>query len=185
LGDKSAWEHSVVGFTDKIFDEAAKRGFSEKDDKGNSWEKDFISWKFMDDKSLDSPKASEISFEFWSNKSDYDVSWKYDKGTNSYLRFNGGKEHIDHETKKQLSVKNVVIQFVKEKGPVDKEGHMFYTTVGKGEALLFQNGDTVEGTWEKSQSGRTKFLDSEGKEIQFVRGLIWIEGVPAGNKINF
>lgn len=185
LGSESAWEHSVVGFTDKIIDEAKSRGFSFTDEKKIAWDKSFIPWTFTDDKALGTAKATDISFGFWSNKSDYDVSWKYDKNSNSYLRFNGGKEHVDHETGKQLTAKNVVIQFVKEKGPVDKEGHMFYTTVGKGEAILFQNGDILKGSWEKSPSGRTKFLDSTGQESQFVRGLIWIEAVPAGNKISY
>jgi len=187
LGTESAWEHSVVGFTDKIFDEAKSRGFGYENEDGTPWSKSFVPWKFTDEKALSTPKAADISFEFWSNKSDYDVSWKYDASNNSYLRFNAGKEHIDLETKKQLSAKNVVIQFLKERGPVDKEGHMFYTTTGKGEALIFQNGDVIKGSWSKPTTGlgRTKFYDAEGNEINFVRGNIWIEGVPAGNDINY
>ncbi len=185
LGIQAAWEHSVVAFTDKIYDEAKKRGFANKDSSGVAWDKNFVPWKFADEKPLSSPLASDISLGFWANKGDYDVSWKYDKTANSYLRSNGGKEHIDHETGKQLAAKNVLIQFLAEKGPVDKEGHMFYTTVGRGEILLFQNGGVIKGTWEKTLLGRTKFKDDKGQEIQFVRGLIWIEGVPAGNKITY
>ena len=78
------------------------------------------------------------------------------------------------------------IQFVKEKGPVDKESHMFYTTTGEGEALVFQNGTMVKGTWEKaSRTARTKFFDASGKEIAFVRGVAWIEAVPTGNEIEY
>ncbi len=186
LGAKAAWEHSYEGYTDKIFDEAAKRGFGNKDSKGNPWDDRFIAWKFQDDKPLDSPKASAISFEFWTNKPDYNVSWKYTKEGNKYFRENGGKEHQDFETKKQISAKNVVIQFVKEKGPVDKEGHMFYTTIGEGEALIFQNGDVIKGTWKKrTQDDRTRFFDDKGEEVRFVRGEIWIEAVPAGNEISY
>ncbi|OGM20455.1 hypothetical protein A2714_01340 [Candidatus Woesebacteria bacterium RIFCSPHIGHO2_01_FULL_38_9] len=186
LGEKAAWEHSYEGYTDKIFDEAAKRGFSNEDSKGASWDDRFVVWTFQDGKPQDTPKADTISFEFWTNKPDYDVSWKYDKGGNRYLRTNGGKEHQDFETKKQISTKNLVIQFVKERGPVDKEGHMFYTTVGEGEILVFQNGDVIEGTWKKrTQDDRTRFFDDKGEEIRFVRGEIWIEVVPTGNKIAY
>ncbi len=185
LGTQAAWEHSVVAFTDKIYDEAKTRGFAYKDSNGIAWDKGFEMWKFADEKASSSPSVSEISLGFWANKGDYDVSWKYDKASNSFLRFNGGKEHIDHETGKQLSAKNVMIQFLAEKGPVDKEGHMFYATVGKGEALLFQNGEAIKASWEKPLSGRTIFKDLKGQEIQFVRGLIWIEGVSAGNKITY
>jgi hypothetical protein len=181
---KSAWEHSVVGFTDKIYEEAKARNFTNKDEDGKAWDATFRQWKFIDGASLSTPTASEISFEFWANKADYDVKWKYDSGSNSYLRFNGGKEYTDLETKAQLAAKNVVVMFVKEKGPVDKEGHMFYTTIDQGKALVFQNGEVIKGTWKKdSQKARTVFLDENGKEISFVRGLIWIEAVPNGNQI--
>lgn len=186
LGDKAAWEHSVVGFTDKIFEEATNRGFGYEDDKGDAWDKSFVKWQFADDAPLGSPKTAEISFEFWSNKGDYDVSWKYDSAGNRYLRSNGGKEHIDHETEGQIAAKNVIVQFVKERGPVDKEGHMFYTTTGEGEGLLFQNGDVIEIEWEKrTQDDRTRFYDNDGIEVSLVRGEIWIEAVPAGNKVNY
>lgn len=186
LGEKAAWEHSVVGSTDKIFEEAEARGFGYKNENGKAWIDDFQKWRFTDDKPAGGDAVNEISFGFWSDKNDYDVAWKYDKENNLYKRINGGKEHIDQETKEQLSAKNIVIQFVKEKGPVDKEGHMVYTTTGEGKALVFQNGGVLEGTWKKaSQSSRTRFFDKDGKEIAFVRGLIWIEEVPAGNDIKY
>lgn len=186
LGDKSAWEHSVVGFTDKIFEEGKSRGFGFLDSEGNAWSQDFEKWQFADDKPLEIPKSTDISFEFWSNKPEYNVIWKYDKATNSYLRFNGDRQHLDHETNGQISSKNVVVMQVIERGPVDKEGHMFYTTIDEGSALIFQNGDATLGTWEKSsQKGRTKFYDDAGREITFVRGSIWIEAVPSENEITY
>lgn len=186
LGEKSAWEHSVVGFSDKIFEEGENRGFGFEDEEGNPWSESFKKWTFSDDNPLSSPKATSISFEFWSNKADYDVQWKYQAEGNDYVRYNGGKEHLDLETNEQLSAKNVVIMFVSEAGPVDKEGHMFYTTLDTGDALIIQNGDIITGTWEKStQSGRTRFYDKDGKEVKFVRGSIWIEAVPEGNEIDY
>ncbi len=90
------------------------------------------------------------------------------------------------DTKTQLAASNVIIQFTKERGPVDKEGHMIYTTTGAGKALVFQNGEAVEGTWSKqTQALRTKYLDSKGKEISLVKGKIWIEIVPAGNEVTY
>lgn len=186
LGGKSAWEHSVVGFTDKIFEEADNRGFAYEDTKGDAWDENYTTWKFIDDSPLATPKVTQIFFKFWSNKGDYDVSWKYEKEGNRYLRFNGGKEHIDHETKTQLFAKNVVVIFVKEKGPVDNEGHMFYTTIGEGQALIFQNGDVVEVSWRKrTQDDQLRFFDGKGKDMPLVRGETWIEAVPDGNEIDY
>lgn len=180
-----ATEHTMMASLDAAYEEAEKRGLGAKDKKGKAWDKTFVSWKFMDDKP-GSAVAPSISFDFWSNKPDYSVEWRYDSTNNRYLRFNAGKELTDLETKEQLSAKNIVILFAKERGPVDRNGHMFYTTVGSGKALVFQNGQVTTGTWEKdARTDRTKFLDTSGREISFVRGTIWIEVVPAGNKVSY
>ncbi|MBI2066339.1 DUF3048 domain-containing protein [Candidatus Woesebacteria bacterium] len=180
-----ATEHTMMASLDAAYEEAEKRGLGAKDKKGTAWDKNFVSWKFIDDKPQ-GQGATDISFGFWDNKSDYDVVWKYDAANNRYLRFNAGVEQIDLEVKQPLFAKNVVILFAKERGPVDRNGHMFYTTVGSGKALVFQNGSAIEGTWEKdSRLERTKFLDEGGREISFVRGIIWIEVVPAGNKVSY
>jgi len=185
LDHSVATEHTMMASLDAAYEEAEKRGLGAKDKKGTAWDKNFVSWKFIDDKPQ-AEGATSISFGFWDNKSDYDVEWKYDATNNRYLRFNGGAEQIDLEFKQQLFAKNVVILFAKERGPVDRNGHMFYTTTGTGKALVFQNGSVIEGTWEKdSRIGRTKFLDENGKEISFVRGIIWIEVVPAGNNVSY
>lgn len=180
----AATEHTFMGSTDKLFEEGTKRGFGYKDAKGKVWTSGFTSWKFVDGKSSENLTAKEISFSFWDNKPDYDVKWVYDSMANVYKRFNGGKEHVDMDTKTQLAATNVVIQFTKERGPVDKEGHMIYTTTGTGKALVFQNGSVLEGTWSKeTQASRTKYFDSKGKEISLVKGKIWVEIVPAGNEV--
>lgn len=182
--EASAWEHSVVASVDEVHIEGEKRGFGAKDENGVSWDKTFKPWKFADDAPLSSPKASKIAFEFWSNKPEYDVTWDYDPPTNSYKRNNGGESYIDWENKEQVLAKNVLIQFLAEKGPVDRELHMYYENIGDGDIILFQNGDVIEGTWEKEDElGRTIYLDPDGEEIKFVRGTTWIEAVPIGNDI--
>jgi len=180
-------EHSPVAYVDKVYEEAQKRGFGQKSEDGKTWDKSFVSWKFVDEKALSEPRAKEVSFEFWPNKSDYEVSWKYNKGENDYSRYNGGQLFGDfYFENASIKAKNVVIQFVKEKGPVDAEGHMFYTVTGKGKALIFQNGDVVEANWEKkSLFDRTRFFTNSGSEVSFVRGPIWIGAVPEGNEINY
>ncbi|MBU0997940.1 DUF3048 domain-containing protein [Patescibacteria group bacterium] len=185
LGKEVATEHTMVASLDAAFAQAEKRGFGAKNEKGKAWDASFVEWNFIDDKP-ETPVASDISFKFWDNKTDYDVNWKYDSANNQYLRFNGGKEHIDLEYKQQFAAKNVVILFAKEKSSVDRNMHLYYTTIGEGNALVFQNGIVVKGSWEKdSREERTKFFDAKGKEISFVRGQTWIEIVPAGNEIEY
>src|SRR3989344_1165750 len=50
LGEKAAWEHSYEGYTDKIFDEGAIRGFGYKNEEGEAWDENFTRWGFSDDK---------------------------------------------------------------------------------------------------------------------------------------
>jgi len=177
----AAWEHSAVGSTDLLFELGISRGFD------GDWNEAFESWVFSEDQPVISSIVGSIKFEFWGNNSDYDVEWKYDERTNSYLRINGGKSHTDWELDKpQLSAKNVVVMFVGEEGPVDEEKHLYYETVGAGEMILAQNGAVIEGTWEKpSQFARTKFYDKGGREVSFVKGVVWIEAVPEGNIVEY
>lgn len=181
-----ATEHQKVGSTDKIYEEATKREFEYEDGDGKAWDGKFVSWKFKDGKALSTPKYSSVSFGFWGEKSDYDVEWKYDQANNIYSRFNGGTEHKDLEGGKQLTAKNIAMVFVEEEGPVDKEHHMYYEVIGDGKAMVFQNGDVIEGTWEKdSATDRLKLLNEDGDEIEFVRGQTWIEVLPSGNSVNY
>ena len=186
LGRPIATEHTMVGSTDAIYDEAESRGFAYSDESGEDWDENYISWTFVDESPLSSPKAEKISFGFWDNYDQYNVSWSYDASNNQYVRSNGGKEIKDNITGDLYTAKNGVVQFIEERGPVDSEKHMFYKTVGTGDALIFQNGDVIEATWEKeSISERTVYYNSDGEPIPFVRGQIWIEGVPEGNDIAY
>jgi len=187
--EPAAWEHSVVANLDEVYNEAKKRGFNFEDEDGVVWNEGFRLWKFEDGEAVSSPTATEISFGFWDGKSDYDVSWKYDSSTNSYKRSNGGKAHTDWEFEKpQLTAADVVIMFAKEKSMIDAEGHQYYEVISSkaGSALIFKNGEVVEGTWEKkSQLDREVFYDKNGDEIVFARGPIWVEILPAGNEVSY
>lgn len=182
----AAWEHSVVADLDEVYKEAAKRGFSYKDTDDTAWTEGFDKWTFQDGKGS-TPTAADIKFNFWESMPGYDVEWKYDQASNSYKRFNGGKEHVDWEfDKPQIEAKNVAIMFAKETGPVDPEHHMFYQIIGTGKAIVFQNGQAITGTWSKvSQQDREMFYDESGKVIQFVRGQTWVEVVPSQNQVTY
>ena len=186
LGKEVATEHTMMASLDEAYAQAEKRGYGAKDSEGDSWDEKYVPWRFADDAKKDPAEATEISFEFWSNKPDYNVIWTFDSSQNGYLRENDGQKFTDFEDKSQVFAKNVVVMFVRERGPVDKNLHMLYTTTGTGEALIFQNGRVIKGSWRKdTKEARTKFLDDKGAEISFVRGTIWIEAVPAGNEVEY
>jgi len=187
IGHPVATEHTMYSTTEKLWEVADQRDLNAKDEEGNAWDQDFISWKFKDEASLDNRgDINLISFEFWSNSPDYAVKWQYDKENNQYLRQNDGQAFIDNNDDQQVRVKTVIIQFMKEIGPINELKHMLYGTNGTGKLLVFQDGEVITGTWEKEdRQSRTVFNDNQGKEISLTRGPVWIEILPTGNEVNY
>ena len=184
-----ATEHTVYSSTAKLWQYAAsKRKLTDVDEDGKKWNETFTAWKFQDDAKLaDRGKTNQINFGFWQSfASDFSVVWNYDSATNSYKRTNGGQPHIDKNTGKQLTAKNVVIIFAKESPANDgyEGGHVLYKVTGSGDGLVFQNGKAVKITWQKpKEEDQMMLYDDNNKEIEFVRGQIWFEILPIGNKV--
>ncbi|KKR71763.1 MAG: hypothetical protein UU81_C0037G0006 [Microgenomates group bacterium GW2011_GWC1_41_8] len=187
LGRPVATEHQMVCVSNNLFDIAKDRNWTNVDEDGVTWDKNFTSWKFEDEADPgDRGTLDQIDLYFWNGYTDFDVTWEYDAVQNVYKRVNGGQPHKDLEIDQQLTAKNVVIQFSEETSGIDEHKHLLYDTIGSDDALIFQNGEVIDGTWSKqSRTARTRFFDENGKEIQFVRGEIWIEIVPSGNKVTY
>jgi len=186
-----ATEHTVYTSTKKLWQYAKdKRNLTNIDNQGVRWEKSFSAWKFEDDAAqADRGTVNKIDFGFWDNlASDFSVVWSYDNKTNSYKRTNGGVPHLDKNSGKILETKNVVVMFTKESPANDgyEGGHILYKNVGTGEMLFFKNGQVVKGTWSRDkEEDQVKFFDNNGKEISIVRGQVFIEMLPIGNKVNY
>lgn len=180
-----ATEHTVYATTTRLWNEAKDRGLTNEDKQGNEWDEDFRQYKFKNDSGTSA--AQKITIDFWSNQPSYRVSWNYDAATNSYLRTNGGKKHLDNNTDKQLTAKNVVILYMTESSANDNypgNVHLLYGTTGKGNAVVFQDGKEVKATWTKvNREARTILTDKSGKEIQFNRGKIWFSIVPTDSDV--
>lgn len=185
LGRPVATEHTMYTTADKLYEIAHQRGLNAKDDEGNKWDEDWRSWQFKDDAS-DKGNINNIKFNFWSGYQEYEVNWQYNQENNQYLRSSGGQAHKDLNNEEQLMAKVVVVQFMREKGPINELKHLLYTTTGTGKAIVFQDGQATQATWSKAKrQDRTIFEDSKGKEIKFNRGPIWIEIVPLGKEVSY
>lgn len=185
-----ATEHTMYTTTSKLWQFAAdKRELTNEDDDGKEWDKDFEPWKFQDGKA-NKGTTTTIAYDFWKGKSSHSVVWKYDPTTNGYLRSHGDqKAHSDKNTNKQLSSKNVIVMFVKESPANDGyEGgsHLLYGVTGKGEALVFHNGEAIDATWRKpDEEDQVRFYDDSGDEIELVRGHVWVSAIPIGNNVDY
>lgn len=185
-----ATEHTMYSSTQKLWIYAAdKRKLSNVDEDDVAWDDTFKPWKFADGKASDSPTATSISYEFWEGMKDYTVEWKYDAAKNGYLRSQNGKPHTDKNNSKQITAMNVVTVFMNESAVNDgyeKGQHLFYDTIGSGKAVVFQNGEALEGTWKKPKDDeQIRFYDSAGKEIKLVRGFTWVSVLPKGNEVSY
>ncbi len=184
-----ATEHTVYSSTEKLWKYAKdKRILSNIDEEKVPWDKTFVSWKFQDDaNSAKRGSTAKINLSFWNSfSSEMAVEWVYDKEKNQYMRKNGGVAHIDKNNNKQLTAKNIVVIFAQESPANDgyEGGHILYGLVGEGDALVFQNGNSFKATWSKEDAEtRIAFTDAEGKEIAMVRGKVFFEILPIGNKV--
>ncbi len=180
-----ALEHTMVGSLPDLWAQAKERGYTQNMEDGTTWIENFTSWQFKDPADLPGD-VTEIAFSFWDGTPDFDVRWQFDQNSLLYTRYQGGQPHTDLETGQPIRAKNIVIQFADEQSLQDIHKHMYYQVIGENDALIFQDGRVIEGTWEKSsQTSRTTFYNQDGEEVDFARGKIWIEIVPDVNAIDY
>lgn len=112
----------------------------------------------------------------------YKIEYRYDKKQDTYLRFTGGRALTDRATKKQITVRNILILDVPKVKVLDKKGRLDINVVGKGSGLVLKEGTVTKITWtKKNDRARTIITDAKTKqEIVFTRGNTWIEIVPKG-----
>ena len=90
------------------------------------------------------------------------------------------------ETGEQIAVTSVVVMFVKETGPINENKHMLYDVIGKGDAILFANGQAEDIRWEKkTRESELEFTDSKGQDVALPRGKVWISVLPIGNQVTY
>ena len=184
-------EHTVYTNTSKLWEFAkVKRGLTNSDKKNKAWDSTFSTWKFKDAAaSATKGTLTKISFSFWDILStEHFVDWNYDKISNSFKRNKGGSTNMEKNSGKQLEAKNIVILFARESSANDgyPGGHILYKLTGSGDGLVFQDGNAIEVTWnKKSEESRLKLFAENGSEISFIRGQIWFEILPIGNKVTY
>ncbi len=176
-----AFEHTLYTNGVKLREHGDSLGWA-----GN---REFKVWKFDgSEKYQDKQEAWNLTIDFW-YEGDYSAIFKYNPEEKHYLRFMGydadgnPAPHVDRETKEQITVENVIVQFVAETPIIgDDKSRLEYELVGSGTGLIFVDGRVVEATWTKEdRDARTMFYDLDGEEIEFSRGKFWISIVPDRN----
>lgn len=129
------------------------------------------------------PSAARIDLDISSPL--YNVQYRYNKTSNSYRRFLGGEKHVAREGNKQLSPKVVVA--LKIPNGIHSDGqHMRYDTVGKGKALIFQDGGVIKGSWrKKSRNSQIELRNAKGKTVALNPGQTWFTAVSPGQTVTY
>jgi hypothetical protein len=125
---------------------------------------------------INSDKQNQVSIISIKYHKDYVVKYKYSPEEKLYYRFINNKPHMDNETKKQIKIANILIQFTVIKEIIDDElGRIQVELIGEGLGRLFREGYSQPVKWsKKTKDKQTKFLDSEGDIINYTNGNTWI-----------
>ena len=131
----------------------------------------------------------------------FNVDYVYDATSNKYLRsyqsgvahnvYNCPNEDLGERNPEdvceltQMAPSVVIAMIVPERRASDNY-HEDITTIGSGEAYVFQNGLAIKGTWNKSSvADQIKFLDESGNEIKLVPGQVIVSAVPNYGGVEF
>ncbi|OGL34054.1 hypothetical protein A3F64_02205 [Candidatus Saccharibacteria bacterium RIFCSPHIGHO2_12_FULL_42_8] len=115
----------------------------------------------------------------------YNSSYSYNTSTNTYDRSQAGAPHTDREAG-QISPRVVIVMKVPTKLGFEDGYREQMTTIGTGEAHIFQKGTHIAGTWKKDdKKSQIKFLDNSSKEIPLERGQTWITAIAPGKNVTW
>ena len=145
-------------------------------------------------------KVSNIRINLASS-ANYNPIYIYNADTNTYARSYASA--MSHDVYKcpndDLGEKNpedtcnlsnvnpsvVIAMIVQEKRASDNY-HEDITTIGSGDAYIFQNGTAIKGSWHKStREDQIKFLDSNNQEIPLAPGQTFITAVPTYGSVEY
>ena len=151
---------------------------------------EFTPWKFRDEASLadrgNIGVETPITYNYWDTMAGFNVKWVYDKEKNEYIRYQGDVKQIDGLSGEELRAKVVIIRFTKQELVGDKKSHLYHDIVGIGKALIFQDGSVINANWTRTNPDVLDiYTDASGKELELVRGQIWVQLVPADNIITY
>ncbi len=108
------------------------------------------------------------------------LEYQYDPASGTYERFRGGMKEGE-----EVAPSNLLVLFAPSR--VLEGQYNDVQVEGTGKAILFRNGERLEGKWSKPASSpreRLKILDAAGEEMVFAKGQVWIHYVEPGTEVS-
>lgn len=194
LNKPVATEHTMETSTEKLWAVGEERGWTNMSPEmkigrtvvpSEDWSENFEPWTFYEENPAKGT-VTTISHDFWSGYGQYAVVWNYDSTSNTYKRTMGGDPHMDLNNDEQIMASNVIVLLTTEKGPINENKHMLYTTTGTGDVLIFNNGTATKAKWSKPErESELRFVDAKGQDIPLARGLTWIAVVDKSTEVEY
>ncbi len=108
--------------------------------------------------------------------------FEYNESDGKYYRYQYKKgelqKHIDADTKEQVSVDNIIMQYCDFSNYLWEEEETLYWDIalkGSGKGKYITGGKAIDITWKKtSEFGDTHYYDSKGKELTINQGKTWV-----------
>ncbi len=127
-------------------------------------------------------EAQFISIPFSPVSSIYNAGWEYQKEENRYQRYQRNDKQIEMD-KAEVFAKNVIVVF-SDISVIDEVGRRKIRTTGKGDALLFKDGQQEQIMWNKdSQKDMLEFVNEEGEQVLLNAGPTWVEVISIGSDV--
>lgn len=145
------------------------------------------------------PKVTSISFNFGSSPT-FNVNYQYNAEANTYTRNYGigphevyacpgenlGDRNPEDVCELTTMAPSAIVAMVVSEHRASDNYHEDITTIGTGDAYIFQNGIAIPGKWTKSsRNDQIKFTDREGNEVKLAPGQTIISAVPGYGSIDY
>jgi hypothetical protein len=114
------------------------------------------------------------------------VTWKWNKATDTFLRYYNATTPDMLADNVQNQAANVVVQYVQisygpwvenSEGGLEVQADLYPNA--SGAAVVYRNGYAIPGTWHRSALGSpTQFVNDSGVAIPMQPGQTWVELVP-------
>ena len=120
----------------------------------------------------DGSSATKVSLYYSNNK----PWWEYNEEDGLYYRYQFSTAQTDGNTGGQLTAKNIIIMECDWYLWEEDTGYLYIEYMGSGSGKYITNGKCIDITWKReSESGKTRYYDSDGNEITMNRGVTWVE----------
>lgn len=169
--------HNVYSTTEKLYQVASKRGYD------NATNVTSLTFK-EDTKAEIRPTSQTVTINF--STASFVVKYDYDPKNNNYLRSNGGITHKDKISGQQLTTKNIIVVYTNFSYSKTRIGEQKtnITTIGRGKALVIQDGKAINAFWEKTSPTAQMTVKNElGEAIKLNPGQTWFEVIPTATKV--